>query len=121
MRFFQLFPSAIFLSPFDPKPKNRYNVSISSTQTPMTVSQSALAKVHDLYVMQIELWKHLREGNFQKADQRKETQKCLKQFSRLLDQVDWHYMGGEDVLAELRTMRGEVSAKLRNIRRRKKK
>jgi len=85
----------------------------------MTVSQSALSKVHDLYVMQIELWKHLREGNFQKADQRKQTQKCLRQFSRLLDQVDWHYMGGEDVLASLHAMRGEVSARLRNIRRRK--
>ncbi|ALM10432.1 MAG TPA: hypothetical protein DEB30_01505 [Candidatus Peribacter riflensis] len=85
----------------------------------MTVSQSALSKVHDLYAMQIELWKHLREGNFQKADQRKQTQKCLKQFSRLLDEVDWHYMGGEDVLVELRTMRGEISAQLRNIRRRK--
>ena len=85
----------------------------------MTVSQSALAKVHDLYVIQIELWKHLRDGNFQRAEQRKETQRCLKNFSRLLDQVDWHYMGGEDVLAELKTMRSEVSAKLRNIRRRK--
>jgi len=85
----------------------------------MTVSQSALAKVHDLYVIQIELWKHLRDGNFQRAEQRKETQRCLKNFSRLLDQVDWHYMGGEDVLVELKTMRSEVSAKLRNIRRRK--
>ncbi len=85
----------------------------------MTVSQSALAKVHDLYVIQIELWKHLSDGNFQNEKRRKETQKCLKQFSRLLDQVDWHYMGGEDVLAELKVMRGEVSAKLRNIRRRK--
>ena len=85
----------------------------------MTVSQSALSKVHDLYVMQIELWKHLREGNFQNVKQRKETQKCLKQFSRLLNQVDWHYMGGEDVLETLRTMRSEVSARLRNIRRRK--
>ena len=85
----------------------------------MTVSQSALAKVQDLYLMQIELWKHLREGNFQKADQRKQTQKCLRQFSKLLDQVDWHYMGGEDVLESLHAMRGEVSARLRNIRRRK--
>ncbi|MFH1444026.1 MAG: hypothetical protein ABIG34_01395 [Candidatus Peregrinibacteria bacterium] len=85
----------------------------------MTVSQSALAKVHDLYVIQIELWKHLSDGNFQNEKRRKETQKCLKQFSRLLDQVDWHYMGGEDILAELKVMRGEVSAKLRNIRRRK--
>lgn len=85
----------------------------------MTVSQSALTKVHDLYVMQIELWKHLREGNFQNPNQRKETQRCLRQFSRLLDQVDWHYMGGEDVLLSLREMRGEVSARLRNIRRRK--
>lgn len=85
----------------------------------MTDSSSALARVHDLYVIQIELWKHLREGNFQRAVQRKETQRCLRQFSKLLDQVDWHYMGGEDVLAELKTMRGEVSAKLRNIRRRK--
>ena len=85
----------------------------------MTVSQNALTKVHDLYVMQIELWKHLRQGNFQNPSQRKETQKCLRQFSRLLDQVDWHYMGGEDVLESLRLMRGEVSAQLRNIRRRK--
>jgi hypothetical protein len=85
----------------------------------MTVSQNALSKVHDLYVMQIELWKHLREGNFQNANQRKETQKCLRQFSKLLNQVDWHYMGGEDVLESLHFMRGEVSARLRNIRRRK--
>lgn len=85
----------------------------------MTVSQNALAKVHDLYVMQIELWKHLSEGNFGNEKRRKETQKCLRQFSRLLDAVDWHYMGGEDVLTELKAMRHEVSAKLRNIRRRK--
>lgn len=85
----------------------------------MTVSQSALAKVHDLYVIQIELWKHLSEGNFQNEKRRKETQRCLKQFSRLLEQVDWHYMGGEDVLTELKVMRHEVSARLRNIRRRK--
>ena len=85
----------------------------------MTATQSALAKVHDLYVIQIELWKHLSEGNFQNKTRRQETQRCLRQFSKLLDQVDWHYMGGEDVLAELKTMRSEVSAKLRNIRRRK--
>lgn len=85
----------------------------------MTVSQHALTKVHDLYAMQIELWKHLRQGNFQNPTQRKETQKCLREFSRLLDQVDWHYMGGEDVLESLRLMRGEVSAQLRNIKRRK--
>jgi hypothetical protein len=85
----------------------------------MSVSQSALSKVHDLYVMQIELWKHLRAGNFQNDKRRKETQKCLRQFSRLLDEVDWHYMGGEDVLESLRAIRGEVSARLRNIRRRK--
>jgi hypothetical protein len=67
--------------------------------------------------MQIELWKHLCEGNFRNEKQRRETQKCLRQFSRLLDEVDWHYMGGEDVLAELTMMRGEVSARLRDIRR----
>ncbi|MEI8229627.1 MAG: hypothetical protein WCG83_00635 [Candidatus Peregrinibacteria bacterium] len=85
----------------------------------MTVSTSALAKVHDLYAMQIELWKRLRVGNFQNPTRRKETQKCLRKFSQLLGEVDWRYMGGEDVLEGLEGMKSEVSARLRNIRQRK--
>lgn len=78
----------------------------------MSAKESALAKVQDLYVMQGELW------NFLDADQidieKKQTaEKMLKAFKQLLKEVDWHYMGGEEVLQSMESIPQEVTQKLK--------
>lgn len=75
-------------------------------------SQSALSKVQSLYVMQVELWNFLddKEADTEKA---KTVQKTLKEFNTLLKEVDWQYMGDEEVLKTLQSIPQEVNKKLK--------
>ncbi len=96
-----------------------YNDLILLPQKPMpskkassSKKQSALSKVQSLYVMQVELWDFLDD---QEADKTKaETvQKTLKEFNSLLKDVDWQYMGGEEVLETLQSIPQQVNKKLK--------
>lgn len=88
-----------------------------------TQSDSALAKVQNLYILQVELWNFL-DGDDLKEDDFKRAQKNLRQFKSLMKEVDWRYMGGEDVLETLERIQKEVAMKLKSaskIKRTKKK
>jgi len=74
-------------------------------------SNSALGNVQELYVMQVELWKYL-DARALDAEERKQAKKTLKEFGSLLRQVDWRYMGGEDVLQTLEHMHKEAARKV---------
>lgn len=74
--------------------------------------QSSLAKVQNLYLMQVELWNFLDEKNLD-VEKTKSAQKTLKEFKELLKEVDWQLMGGEDVLESLQMIPTEVSQKLK--------
>ncbi|PIR49052.1 hypothetical protein COU80_01415 [Candidatus Peregrinibacteria bacterium CG10_big_fil_rev_8_21_14_0_10_55_24] len=74
--------------------------------------QTELDKVHALYVMQMDLWKIL-DGRVRSDAQFQEARKQLKEFSKLLREVDWRYMGGEDVYQTLEQMGLEADRKLR--------
>ncbi|MBU2259401.1 hypothetical protein KKC44_02230 [Patescibacteria group bacterium] len=78
----------------------------------MNPSQDELTKVQNLYVMQMELWKVL-DGRVRSPDKVKEARKCLNNFKSLLKDVDWKYMGGEDVYSELMRLASEADAKLK--------
>ncbi len=73
--------------------------------------QTGLAKVQHLYVMQIELMKLFAE-DLKDPTKRKEARKCLTEFSKLLKEADWRYMGGEDVYDALHMIQKEFAAKL---------
>lgn len=74
--------------------------------------QSALSKVQSLYVMQVELWDFLDDQ--EPAKEKAETvQKTLKEFNSLLKEVDWQYMGGEEVLETLQSIPQQVNKKLK--------
>lgn len=77
----------------------------------MATSNSALGNVQELYVMQVELWKYL-DARALDAEERKQAKKTLKEFGSLLRQVDWRYMGGEDVLQTLEHMHKEAARKV---------
>lgn len=80
----------------------------------MSKQQSALAKVQDLYLIQVELWRFLDAPIAQVTpDAVCEAKKHLRAFSDLLTHADWQYMGGEDVVETLRAMRAEVDAKIK--------
>jgi len=76
--------------------------------------QDELTKVQNLYLMQMDVWKVL-DGRIRSPEKVKEARKCLRQFKRLLKEVDWKYMGGEDVYQELRKMAEEADVKLKKL------
>lgn len=76
--------------------------------------QDELTKVHSLYLMQMDVWKVL-DGRVRSPQKVEEARKCLRQFKKLLKEVDWKYMGGEDVYAELRKMAVEADVKLKRL------
>jgi len=78
----------------------------------MSKKETALAKVQDLYLIQSELWNFLDAENID-GERRKAAEKLLREFRQLLREVDWHYMGGEDVLQSLSWIPQEVSLKLK--------
>jgi len=76
--------------------------------------QDELTKVQNLYLMQMEVWKVL-DGRVRSPQKAQECRKHLRQFKSLLKDVDWRYMGGEDVYGELRKMADEADIKLKNL------
>ncbi len=74
--------------------------------------ENALSKVQDLYLMQMELWNFLDDAE-RNAEKYVSAQKTLREFKALLKEVDWRYMGGEDVLQSLQWIPNEVHMKLK--------
>ncbi|HCI03667.1 MAG: hypothetical protein QF755_00940 [Candidatus Peribacteraceae bacterium] len=74
--------------------------------------QDELAKVQNLYLMQMDVWKVL-DGRIRSPQKVEEARKCIRQFKKLLKEVDWKYMGGEDVYIELKQMAEEADVKLK--------
>ena len=79
----------------------------------MTKSESALAKVQDLYALQSALWNVLDAKNLS-PEAREDARKCLREFASLLRQADWQVMGGEDVYSNLKQMQTAVKQKLKS-------
>ncbi len=77
----------------------------------MTPSEAALEKVHTLYILQTKFITSL-EGGIRSSTLREELRGDVRRFQRLLNQADWRYMGGMDVMDSLRELHGEVKAKL---------
>lgn len=82
------------------------------TNSMSSKKDTALNKVQNLYLMQVELWNFLDDSELD-ADRVKSVQKTLKEFKALLKEVDWQIMGGEDVLESLQLIPTEVNAKLK--------
>lgn len=78
----------------------------------MTTLDSALAKVQNLYVLQVHLWNVLDTKNLSPVA-RSEARKQLKEFASLLRKADWQVMGGEDVYSTLKQMQVDVARKLK--------
>ena len=70
--------------------------------------ENALSKVQDLYLMQMALWSFLDDTE-KNVEKYQSAQKTLREFKALLKEVDWQYMGGEDVLASLQWIPQEVN------------
>jgi len=64
--------------------------------------------------MQMDVWKVL-DGRVRSESKVEEARKCLRQFKKLLKEVDWRYMGGEDVYCELVKMAEEADVKLKKV------
>ena len=82
----------------------------------MTKSEAALAKVQDLYMMQVHLWNVLDAKDLT-SEERNEARKHLRTFQTLLRNADWRVMGGEDVYSELKEMQKQVTVKLSTLTR----
>ncbi len=67
--------------------------------------------MQNLYLLQIDLRRCL-DGDLSDPAQRREAQARVKEFSTLLKQADWRYMGGEDVLMSLQDMEKEFREKI---------
>ena len=71
-----------------------------------------LAKVQDLYLLQAELWNFLDDDKVD-AGKLKSAKAALKEYNRLLSEVDKGYMGGLDVYESLQWTPEEVTDKLK--------
>ena len=80
------------------------------------MNQDELTKVQNLYLMQMDLWKVL-DGRVRSPEKVKEARLCLRKFKSLLKEVDWKYMGGEDVYRELVDLAEKADEKLRKLQR----
>ena len=78
----------------------------------MSKAEAALAKVQNLYVLQMQLI-HLLSEDLSDPGRRKEAKNQMRQFNQLLTQVDRGYMGGEDVWEALKELPKEVQQKLK--------
>lgn len=89
-------------------------MSHDNTFTPISMTQSdrALERVQNLYLLQTKLITSL-DADLRDPLLRKEVRSTMKEFQQLLDQVDWRYMGGEDVLESLRQLPSEVVLKMK--------
>lgn len=80
----------------------------------MTAAEAALDRVYTLYLLQTKLWTFL-DTDLRSAAAREELTEDMRAFQKLLRDADWRYMGGEDVLDSLRTLHGEVHARLKTF------
>lgn len=78
----------------------------------MTKAELGLATVQQLYLLQVQLFNVL-DADLSDPNLRKEARKQTKEFSTLLKEADWRYMGGTDVYEELQKLPVEVEMKLR--------
>lgn len=74
--------------------------------------QNELEKIHTIYLMQMQLWDVL-DGRIRSPEKIKAAQKQLREYKKLLQEVDWRYMGGEDVLETLENIQCEAEKKLK--------
>ncbi len=88
--------------------------------TTPTKKESALSKVQNLYVLQVELWNFLDAQDVD-TEKYKSAEKALKEFKRLLAEVDGAVMGGDDVYESLQWIPEEVGAKLKSKTKKSKK
>ena len=75
-------------------------------------ADTALAHVHNLYLMQFKMLDLLQQ-DLSTPEARREARENMKEFQTLLRRADWRYMGGEDVLESLKTLPTELEQKLK--------
>ncbi len=80
----------------------------------METPSTGLAVVQNLYHLQLDLQKYL-EGDLSDPQERREARERAREFSVLLKQADWRYMGGEDVLTGLQDMEREVKERINTV------
>lgn len=78
----------------------------------MNKADQALERVHNLYLLQTKLLMSL-DSDLRDPEARKEVRSTVREFEKLLDVVDWRYMGGMDVFDSLVKLPAEVVMKLR--------
>lgn len=80
----------------------------------MTSVTEELAQVHNLYMLQVELFSVL-DAPALDATQAKIAKQKLRNFSSILENVDAEYMGGDDVYESLLEFRTKVNMQLKSI------
>lgn len=78
----------------------------------MPASKHSLEQVHTLYTLQLDLWKIL-DAELKHPEEVKQASRQVKTFRTLLSQVDWRYMGGQDIVDDLNQMYIEAQSKLK--------
>lgn len=65
-----------------------------------------------MYILQTKLL-NIAEDDLRNPDTRKALRQDMREFQALLDEADWRYMGGTDVLESLRQIPDEVTQLLK--------
>lgn len=78
----------------------------------MTRADIALSNVHALYALQFQIIDFL-DRDLSDPKLRREARDSMKKFQELLTMVDHRYMGGEDILANLKQLPVELETKLK--------
>ncbi|MBI1812973.1 hypothetical protein HY285_03130 [Candidatus Peregrinibacteria bacterium] len=77
----------------------------------MSKADLALEHVQNLYMLQIQLFQIL-DSDVRSPRDRRQALEHVKRFQSLLRKADHRYMGGEDVVASLKQLPVEVTAKI---------
>jgi hypothetical protein len=80
----------------------------------MTSITDELAQVHNLYMLQVELFTVLDAKELDTVTKKQLKQK-LRNFSSILENVSYECMGGEDVYESLLEFRTKVNMRLKSI------
>ena len=86
----------------------------------MKKTKSGLKVVQNLYLLQVDLHKFLK-SDLTDPEERKKAREQMREFSKLLDQADWEYMGGEDIYLDLKKTKEKVESKIGKTPAKKKK
>jgi len=81
----------------------------------MKVSKSDLSVVQNLYLLQVDLAEFL-QSDLSNPQERRIAKERMREFSSLLRQADWRYMGGEDVLDSLKDVQEQIVRKINTPR-----